>query len=191
MAQNNAAIFLDKNQTKVERDFNSTTGAMLHLMKALSLESMPRRIECYDISNISGTDKVASMVVFTNGTKDTKSYRRFRIKTVEGANDFACMKEVIFRRLTRIKNGDLDFGAKPDLIVVDGGKGQLSYAVKAMEEAGVKIPFASLAKKKNWFSPGQKRTCRNVQGLLRTEAAYQPQRRSTPLRHNLFPRTPR
>lgn len=147
MAQNNAAIFLDKNQTKVERDFNSTTGAMLHLMKALSLESMPRRIECYDISNISGTDKVASMVVFTNGTKDTKSYRRFRIKTVEGANDFACMKEVIFRRLTRIKNGDLDFGAKPDLIVVDGGKGQLSYAVKAMEEAGVKIPFASLAKK--------------------------------------------
>lgn len=147
MAEENATVFLDKNQTKAERDFNTTMGAMHHLQKALSLSALPKRIECYDISNISGVDKVASMVVFTDGIKDSKSYRRFRIKTVEGANDFACMKEVIVRRLTRLKEGDENFGARPDLIVVDGGKGQLSYAIEAMQEVGIQIPFASLAKK--------------------------------------------
>lgn len=104
-------------------------------------------MECYDISNISGTDKVASMVVFTDGEKDASQYRRFKIKTVEGANDFASMEEVLNRRLSRLKEGDEGFGKRPDLIVVDGGLGQLSSAKKAMENAGENIELISLAKR--------------------------------------------
>lgn len=85
------------------------------------------------------------MVVFTNGSKDQAAYRRFRIKTVEGANDFASMKEVLTRRFARID--DEKFGARPDLIVVDGGLGQLDYARQAMEETGVTVQMVSLAKR--------------------------------------------
>lgn len=87
------------------------------------------------------------MVVFTNGQKDASQYRRFRIKTVQGANDFASMKEVLTRRFERMKQNDGVFGKTPDLIVVDGGLGQLDYARKAMEECGVSVPMVSLAKR--------------------------------------------
>jgi len=156
MAEENARVFLDKSQTKIDREFNVTVGAMQHLRDAFSLPSLPRRVECYDISNISGVDKVASMTVFTDGAADRKSYRRFRIKTVEGADDFRSMREVLYRRLLRVKNEDWEFGAKPDLIVIDGGKGQLSFAVDAMQAAGVSIPIVSLAKKEELvFVPGK------------------------------------
>lgn len=150
MAEENARVYLDKNQTKIDREFNSTVGAMEHLKAALSLPRLPRRMECYDISNVSGVDKVASMTVFTDGLPDRKSYRRFRIKTVEGADDFRSMRETLYRRFMRMKSGDERFGAAPDLIVIDGGKGQLGFAVDAMNEAEVSVPIVSLAKREEW-----------------------------------------
>lgn len=150
MAEDNARVYLDKNQTKLDRDFNVTVGAMEHLKEALRLPRLPRRVECYDISNVSGVDKVASMTVFKDGLPDRKSYRRFRIKTVEGADDFRSMRETLYRRFMRMKEGDAKFGEDPDLIVIDGGKGQLAFAVEAMDEAGVSVPIVSLAKREEW-----------------------------------------
>ena len=147
MSYRNAVQYLTKSQTAIDKKFNSTQGAVLQLKEMLHLRQMPTRVECYDISNISGVDKVASMVVFTNGQKDASQYRRFCIKTVEGANDFACMKEVLLRRFERMKQNDGVFGKTPDLIVVDGGLGQLDYARQAMEESGVKVQLCSLAKR--------------------------------------------
>lgn len=147
MAYANAAEHLEKSQIKSDRLKARTTGAVNDLKNLLGLAALPRRMECYDISNISGTDKVASMVVFTDGEKDASQYRRFKIKTVEGANDFASMEEVLTRRLTRLKEGDESFGLKPDLIVVDGGLGQLSSAKKAMEKTGIYVELISLAKR--------------------------------------------
>ena len=119
----------------------------MQLKELLGLKRLPIRVECYDISNVQGVDKVASMVVFTNGQKDASQYRRFRIKTVEGANDFASMKEVLVRRFQRMKENDGVFGKTPDLIVVDGGLGQLDYARQAMEQCGVNVQLVSLAKR--------------------------------------------
>ena len=150
MSYRNAVEYLTKNQTDIDRKYNTTVGAVHQLKQLLGLKQLPKRIECYDISNISGVDKVASMVVFVNGQKAASQYRRFQIKTVEGANDFASMKETLLRRFAHVKQGDVRFGAKPDLIVVDGGLGQLDYARQAMEESGVYVPLVSLAKREEW-----------------------------------------
>lgn len=147
MAYRNAVEYLTKSQTAIDKKFNTTQGAVLQLKQLLDLKQMPTRVECYDISNVQGVDKVASMVVFTNGQKDASQYRRFKIKTVEGANDFASMKEVLVRRFERMKADDGVFGKTPDLIVVDGGLGQLQYARQAMEECGVEVQIVSLAKR--------------------------------------------
>ncbi len=147
MSYRNAVEYLTKSQTAIDKKYNATQGAVLQLKQLLHLKQMPIRVECYDISNVQGVDKVASMVVFTNGQKDAAQYRRFRIKTVEGANDFASMKEVLTRRFQRMKENDGVFGKTPDLIVVDGGLGQLDYARQAMEECGVSVQLASLAKR--------------------------------------------
>lgn len=147
MSYRNAVEYLTKSQTAIEKKFNTTHGAVLQLKELLNLTVMPKRVECYDISNVQGVDKVASMVVFTNGQKDSSQYRRFRIKTVEGANDFASMKEVLTRRFERMKADDGVFGKTPDLIVVDGGLGQLDYARQAMEQCGVSVQMVSLAKR--------------------------------------------
>lgn len=147
MAYRNAVEYLTKSQTAIDKKFNTTQGAVLQLKQLLNLKQMPTRVECYDISNVQGVDKVASMVVFTNGQKDASQYRRFKIKTVEGANDFASMKEVLVRRFERMKADDGVFGKTPDLIVVDGGLGQLQYARQAMEECGVEVQIVSLAKR--------------------------------------------
>ncbi|MDR3318129.1 MAG: excinuclease ABC subunit UvrC [Clostridiales bacterium] len=141
----NVEDYLEKSKDKLIRDFDFTAGACELLQKELGLSVFPKRIECFDISNISGTDKVASMVVFDSGTADRASYRRYRIKTVEGADDFASMNEVLKRRFARLD--DAAFGRRPDLIVVDGGKGQLSAALDAMREAGVTVNMAGLAKR--------------------------------------------
>ena len=147
MAYRNAVEYLTKSQTAIDKKYNTTHGAVLQLKELLNLKKLPTRVECYDISNVQGVDKVASMVVFTNGQKDASQYRRFRIKTVEGANDFASMKEVLTRRFERMKADDGVFGKTPDLIVVDGGLGQLDYARQAMEECGVEVQLVSLAKR--------------------------------------------
>ena len=114
------------------------------LQRDLRLKILPKKIECFDISNLQGTDSVASMVVFVDGKPKKSLYRKFIIKEVAGPDDFASMQEVIRRRYTRaIENNDF-----PDLIMVDGGKGQLSSAVEILNNLGLKqIPIIGLAKR--------------------------------------------
>lgn len=128
-----------------------------NLAKALHLDANLRRIECYDISNTQGTDNVASMVVFTDGKPDRKKNRHFRIKSFEGADDFASLNEVLTRRLLRGLQGDESFLPMPDLIIIDGGKGQLHAARDALFSLGCEeIPIVSLAKKQEEiFVPGE------------------------------------
>ena len=145
-ARRNAADYLEKNLDRARRAYDSTEGANELLKGILKLDFLTR-MECYDISNISGTDKVASQVVFKHGAPSKTDYRRFKIKTVEGSNDFASMAEVIRRRCERCLNGDDKFNEKPDLIVIDGGKGQLSAAYASMRACGMDIPMIGLAKR--------------------------------------------
>lgn len=144
MAEENAKLFIDRTVKREHEAENRKKTALTLLGEALGIPA-PERMECFDISNISGTDKVASMVVFEHGDKKSAHYRRFRIKTVEGANDFACMKEVLKRRLARLVDKDESFCSRPDLIVVDGGKGQLSYAMEALAEANESLNVVGLA----------------------------------------------
>lgn len=128
-----------------------------NLAAAIGLDEAPGRIECYDISNTQGTDNVASMVVFTDGKPDRKKYRRFRIKSFEGADDFASLNEALTRRLMRGLKGDEGFLPMPDLLIIDGGKGQLHAAQDALFSLGCEdIPIVSLAKKQEEiFIPGR------------------------------------
>ena len=115
------------------------------LRDALNLPAAPSRIECFDISHIQGTDKVASMVVWEDGRMKKADYRKFIIKTVEGNDDFASMREVVTRRYSRLKD---EGGAMPGLVLVDGGLGQLHAAAQALEDIGVTDqPLASIAKR--------------------------------------------
>ena len=127
MAMENAKEYLTKHIEKERLRYNNTIGAMKALQEKLGLKELPVRMECYDISNISGTNKVCSMVVFKNGEPSKKDYRKFKIKTVKGSNDFASLRETITRRLKRYieQNGE-SFSEKPNLMIIDGGKGQLS-----------------------------------------------------------------
>ena len=146
-----------------EAERGDMDAAMEELQEALSLPRPPRRIECYDISNIQGTNAVGSMVVFEDGQPSTSHYRRFKIKTVEGTDDYSMMREVLtrrFRRLAKSANGasskgradstgagDAAWQTVPDLVLIDGGKGHLSAALQVFLELGVEqIPLASLAK---------------------------------------------
>lgn len=149
LAHSNAYDAMTKHGTQEERKTLRTKGAVKQLGELLNLKTLPNRMECYDISHISGTDKVASMVVFEGGEPKKSHYRKFKIKTVEGNNDFACMKEVLIRRLNEIaKNEDESFSSVPDLLVIDGGKGQLAYAMEAQCETGREdIEILSLAKR--------------------------------------------
>lgn len=151
IAQNNALDYLEKSLTIQERKDNMTVGGVIQLQEFLHLKNMPIRMECYDISHVQGTDKVASMVVTINGDAYKSHYRKFKIKTVEGNNDFASLAETLKRRLTRLKDEnetDESFSSKPDLFVIDGGKGQLSSIVEIMEEMNINdIEVISLAKR--------------------------------------------
>lgn len=145
-AEENARECIEKTADRELRLREQTFGACDMLCKRLGLANA-RRIECYDISHISGTDKVASGVCFINGSKASGEYRRYKIKTVEGNDDFHCMAEVLSRRLARAAEGDGKFAELPDLIVIDGGKGQLHAAYAVMKEAGFDIPMVGLAKR--------------------------------------------
>lgn len=148
MAEENALEYLEKSVDKIKHKNDMTVNACKRLQELLGLEKYPRRMECYDISNISGVDKVGSMVVFIDGEADRASYRRFRIKTVEGANDFASLQEVLTRRLSKLGTDEEEKFPKPDLIIIDGGKGQLSAVNQIFERMNVKdIALVSLAKR--------------------------------------------
>ncbi|MCI8458340.1 MAG: excinuclease ABC subunit UvrC [Clostridia bacterium] len=145
-AEKNAIDFLSKSAAESKRKSDQTQGACERLASILGIKSA-RRMECYDISNISGVDKVSSQVVFIGGAPSKADYRKYKIKTVEGANDFASMEETLKRRFARAKAGDEKFAELPDLIVIDGGKGQLSFAHAAMQSLGYDIPMVGLAKR--------------------------------------------
>ena len=148
MAIKNANDYLEKTVNKILHKEDMTRVACERLQKLLGLKRYPKRMECYDISNVSGVDKVASMVVFTDGEKDVSEYRRFMIKTVEGANDFASLKETLTRRLKKLGTDEEERFPKPDLIIIDGGKGQLSSVKEVFDELGVDdIDLISLAKR--------------------------------------------
>ena len=148
MAENNASEYLEKAIDRIRHKEDMTVNACLHLQEELGLSRYPRRMECYDISNISGVDKVGSMVVFIDGEADRSQYRRFRIKTVEGADDFASLREVLRRRLAKLGTEEEEHFPKPDLVIIDGGKGQLSAVKGIFDEAGVSgIDLISLAKR--------------------------------------------
>lgn len=147
MAKENAIEFLQKKSNVEERKRINIFNALEALQNKLNLTKIPNRIECYDISHLFGEESVASMVVFENGTPKKKEYRKFKIKTVAGIDDFASMYEVLDRRIKRFKENDNSFNKMPDLLVIDGGKGQLSSAVKALKDNQFNCDIISLAKK--------------------------------------------
>ena len=133
---------------------NTGEEAVKDLQERLTLSSMPSTIECFDNSNFQGSNAVASMVQFKDGRPYSKNYRHFKIKTVEGIDDFASMKEIVFRRYSRLQEENLPF---PDLILIDGGKGQLSAACESLDKLKLTIPIFGLAKRYEiLFKPGQK-----------------------------------
>jgi excinuclease ABC subunit C len=187
----NADIVLRQHQSLMDRRREEAGQALEQLRKELSLFSTPHRIECYDISNIQGTNSVGSMVVFTNGEAQPSLYRRFKIKTVEGPNDFASLQEVITRRIRRgrqeredirkaqLTKKEIKFADFPDLIIIDGGKGQLSAVKEVLDSMELHIPVFGLAKEFEYlFRPGESEPIvleRNSPGLyliqrLRDEA---------------------
>ncbi len=162
LAARNAAETLEREQVRWLADHGKTEQALGELAEALALPAPPARIECYDISTIQGTNTVGSMVVFEEGQPRTGEYRRFRIKTVRGQDDFASHQEVLRRRFRRaLETGE--GGAEqlrwrmPDLVIIDGGKGQVSAAREVLDELGLHdLPMAGLAKEREEvFLPGR------------------------------------
>jgi excinuclease ABC subunit C len=170
MAAENALDTLNALRSSWESDKHKQTQALGEIQDALKMEEPPTRIECYDISNTQGTAAVGSMVVFERGVPSKGLYRRFNIKTVEGPDDFASMEEVLVRRFKRWQTAqeqaaedrpghkpDMAFGLLPDLLIVDGGKGQLSRAVDVVERFGLtgRFKVVGLAKREEEiFTPG-------------------------------------
>ena len=147
MANDNASDYLSKSIEKDKMYELKTMGAMKTLQKVMKLNSLPRRIEGYDISNLGGTNTVASMVVFINGVPAKKHYRKFKIDAI-GQNDFRNMNEVLSRRLSEYKKGtDMSFSCLPDLMLIDGGPVQLEFAHNALANSGLNIDMISLAKR--------------------------------------------
>jgi excinuclease ABC subunit C len=158
MVAASAAENLEQNRLRWLSDEQRMTAAMTELADALSLPRLPRRIECFDISTLQGTNMVASMVVFEDGKPKKSDYRRFSIKNVEGQNDFAAMNEVVGRRFKRMATeAETEAWARqPDLVIIDGGKGQLGAALAALRELDVDLPIVGLAKEnEELFLPGQ------------------------------------
>ncbi len=182
LATENAVETLDALKTQWETDTHRQSEALAQIQDTLQLEKPPNRIECYDISNTQGTFAVGSMVVFEKGTPSKKLYRRFNIKSVVGPDDFASMEEVLVRRFKRYEASQLDekvgkkvdasFGVLPDLLVVDGGKGQLSRAVHVLKNFNLegRVTAVGIAKQHELIykagDPVSKELPRNSQGLF-------------------------
>jgi len=161
LATRNATETLAREQARWLADQGKTLAALQELAEALGLQGPPLRIECYDISNFQGSESVGSMVVFEDGKPRSGEYRRFKIKTVTGPNDFASHQEVLRRRFRAARTGEEGVEearrwAMPDLVIVDGGKGQVSAAKAVLDELGLHdLPLAGLAKEREeLFLPG-------------------------------------
>ena len=182
MATENATETLRALRAQWEADTNRQTQALAELQNAFHLATPPNRIECYDISNIQGTAAVGSMVIFEQGVPNKKLYRHFNIKTVSGQDDFASMAEILSRRFKRWQAAqeaqqspgakpDPGFALLPDLLIVDGGKGQLSQAITVLDQFGLgsRVTIAGLAKQQEeLFLPGRSESLilpRHSQGL--------------------------
>ena len=152
LAQRNAADALEQERVVWLADRGKTDTALAELQEALGLEGPPKRIECYDVSHVQGTSVVASMVVFEDGRPAKSQYRRFRARISDRNDDFANMRETLKRRFARSSQADETSGtawALPDLVILDGGKGQLSAGLDALADAGrLQIPIAALAKER-------------------------------------------
>ena len=160
LAEKNARDALEKRNAKKQIRYERTVGACEELAAALGLAQPPRRIEGYDISNTQGAQNVASMVVFIDGEPASKEYRHYRIKSFEGANDFAAMNEVLSRRFRRAMSDDpKEKWPMPDLVLIDGGPEQLAFARQAMLETGADVPMFGLAKRlEEIYLPGREDT---------------------------------
>ena len=151
LAAKNASLVLSQDKEKIQREQMRTTGAVREIETLLGLEGICR-MEAFDISNISGFENVGSMVVYENGKAKKSDYRKFKIKSVAGPDDFACMKEVLTRRFThglKEQSGREEgkkFTVFPDLLLMDGGKGQVNIALTVLEELGINIPVCGMVK---------------------------------------------
>ena len=192
---------LARHRLRRAADHNARSKALTELQSALSLREAPLRIECYDMSHLQGTDYVGSMVVFEDGLAKRSDYRRFKVKSVPGNDDYAAMEEVLTRRLTALKQPTevpadgrpRRFAYRPNLIVVDGGKGQLGVAERVVRELGLEdeVELASLAKQfEEVYRPGFARPGAPAPGLRRPLPAAAAARRGPPLRHHLPPGAP-
>ena len=158
MVRNNAKIMLDQFKEKMVEEKELNKSALTELADVLGLDSLPARIEAYDISNIQGVDSVGTMVVFENGKAKNSDYRRFKIKSVKGPNDYESMREILSRRFShgleevnKIKERNLEYSKGkfcifPDLIMMDGGKGQVNIALEVLKDFGIEIPVCGLVK---------------------------------------------
>ena len=146
MAYRNGLEAIQKARELEHRSWERGEGAMLRLCGIIGLSEIPERMECYDNSHIRGRDTVSGMVVFINGKSAPKEYRRFRIKSEANGDDYMAMREVLTRRFQKARDGDEKFSRLPDLLVVDGGRGQLNVALEVLEEFGLShIPAIGLA----------------------------------------------
>lgn len=163
MVRKNALEYLEKFSDMNKRKYEKSIGALEELKNLLELEELPIRIESFDISNIQGVDSIGSMVVYTNGKKDKKEYRRYKIKTVIGPNDYDSMAEILERR---IKHGNL-----PNLILLDGGKGQVSAVRKVFDRYGIDIPLWGMYKDDKHRTKGLINETREIE-LSKTSNLY-------------------
>lgn len=146
LASENAVMVLSKDRERMKREEGRTIGAVREVERWLGLTDI-NRMEAFDISNISGFESVGSMVVYEKGKPKRSDYRKFKIKWVQGANDYASMEEVLTRRFTHEINSEFDSFAKmPDLLLMDGGKGQVNIALKVLEKLGLSIPVCGMVK---------------------------------------------
>lgn len=158
LVKDNAKITLEQFKEKILMDKELNKSLLMEIQELLELDDIPNRIEAYDISNIQGVDSVGSMIVFENGKAKNSDYRRFRIKTVKGANDYDSMREILLRRfqhglreIKEIQEKNIQFSNGkfsnfPDLIMMDGGKGQVNVALQVLQELGINIPVCGLVK---------------------------------------------
>jgi len=160
LASRNAKLLLDQDREKFKREKQRTTGAVLEISELLGINDI-ERIEAYDISNISGYQSVGSMIVYENGKPKRNSYRKFKIKTVKGPDDYHSMEEVLTRRfehgMEERNSGKNDMGSFsrfPDLIMMDGGKGQVNIALEVLDKLGLSIPVCGMVKDDNHRTRG-------------------------------------